>query len=132
MRELNFLERRFISKLDSLRWQRSCSPTRAAERSRSRILDDGGKSENDPAAPATGLLLLAAMAHIVHLTNLSDDAEAVDVRRFFDGLDIPSGNVHILGGDNGDVYVGFATQAAAEAALLRHGQMLCGSLGGFS
>jgi hypothetical protein len=66
------------------------------------------------------------MVFIIHCTNLSDTAEAADVRRFFAPLDIPVGGVHILGGSDGDVYVAFATLAQAQAASLRHGEMLCG------
>ena len=66
------------------------------------------------------------MPYIVRCTNLSDEAEAADVRNFFNGLTIPVGNEHIIGGREGVVYVGFSTLACQQAAILYSGRTLCG------
>jgi hypothetical protein len=44
---------------------------------------------------------------IIRLQNLSVHAVARDVRQFFQGLAIPDGGVHIVGGEHGDAFIAF-------------------------
>ncbi|EPB74862.1 hypothetical protein ANCCEY_06042 [Ancylostoma ceylanicum] len=67
------------------------------------------------------------MSVIIRLQLLPLSANAADVRAFFSGLRIPDGAVHIVGGDDGDAFIGFATDEDARQAMRRdrgqiHGQ----------
>lgn len=57
------------------------------------------------------------MSVIIRLQNLPLSAVAADVRSFFNGLRIPDGAVHIVGGREGDAFIGFATDEDARQAM---------------
>ncbi|PIO68091.1 hypothetical protein TELCIR_10134 [Teladorsagia circumcincta] len=59
------------------------------------------------------------MSVIIRLQLLPLSANAADVRAFFNGLRIPDGAVHIVGGDDGDAFIGFATDEDARQAMRR-------------
>lgn len=59
------------------------------------------------------------MSVIIRMKNLPVSAAASDVRAFFTGLKIPDGAVHIIGGDEGEVFVGFASDEDARIAMTR-------------
>ncbi|CAB3408353.1 unnamed protein product [Caenorhabditis bovis] len=59
------------------------------------------------------------MSVIIRLQNLPLSAAASDVRAFFSGLKIPDGAVHIVGGPEGDVFIGFASDEDARQAMKR-------------
>ena len=48
----------------------------------------------------------------------------MDIRRFFQGLQIPDGGVHIVGGENGDAFIAFASDEDARQAMERNGHSL--------
>ncbi|KAM3180171.1 hypothetical protein ACTXT7_016831 [Hymenolepis weldensis] len=45
-------------------------------------------------------------------------ANASNIRRFFSGLSIPEGGVHIVGGEKGDAFIAFTTDEDARRAML--------------
>lgn len=47
------------------------------------------------------------MSVIIRLQNLPWSANALDIRQFFNGLSIPEGGVHIVGGELGDAFIAF-------------------------
>jgi len=47
------------------------------------------------------------MSVIIRLQNLPWAANAADIRQYFQGLSIPEGGVHIVGGEKGDVFISF-------------------------
>ena len=57
------------------------------------------------------------MSVILRLQNLPWTANAMDIRRFFMGLQIPDGGVHIVGGENGDAFIAFSTDEDARKAM---------------
>ncbi|CAD6184152.1 unnamed protein product [Caenorhabditis auriculariae] len=59
------------------------------------------------------------MSVIIRLQNLPLTAGASDVRAFFSGLKIPDGAVHIVGGAEGDAFIGFASDEDARQAMRR-------------
>ena len=59
------------------------------------------------------------MTVIIRLQNLPWTANALDIRRFFQGLSIPDGGVHIVGGDKGDAFIAFNTDDDARQAMYR-------------
>ena len=61
------------------------------------------------------------MSVIIRLQNLPWTANALDIRRFFNGLHIPDGGVHIVGGEKGDAFIAFATDDDARQAMLMDG-----------
>lgn len=61
------------------------------------------------------------MAIIIKLHGLPLDATSVDVRLYFEGLTIPDGGVHIVGGDDGTVFIEFASDEDARQAMARDG-----------
>lgn len=61
------------------------------------------------------------------LQGLPLDATSVDVRRYFLGLTIPDGGVHILGGDEGIVFIEFASDEDARQAMSRGDGKIKGS-----
>jgi hypothetical protein len=62
------------------------------------------------------------MSIIIRLQRLPLTANAADVRQFFFGLRIPQGQVHIIGGDDGDAFIGFATDEDARQAMRMDGR----------
>ncbi|XP_074645313.1 uncharacterized protein LOC141901763 [Tubulanus polymorphus] len=65
------------------------------------------------------------MSVIIRLQNLSWDASAADIRRFFTGMSIPDGGVHIIGGEKGDAFIAFSTDDDARRAMMLSGKMMC-------
>ncbi|VDK43129.1 unnamed protein product [Anisakis simplex] len=57
------------------------------------------------------------MSWIIRLQRLPLSANASDIRSFFAGLRIPDGAVHIVGGPEGDAFIGFATDEDARQAM---------------
>ncbi|XP_031625559.1 probable cyclin-dependent serine/threonine-protein kinase DDB_G0292550 [Contarinia nasturtii] len=64
------------------------------------------------------------MSVIIRLQNLPWSANATDIRQFFKGLGIPDGGVHIVGGENGDAFIAFATDDDARKAMRLDGSKL--------
>lgn len=64
---------------------------------------------------------------IIRLQNLPLEARSIDIRRFFDGLCIPDGGVHIIGGELGVAFIAFQSDEDARQALLRDGNLICNS-----
>lgn len=64
---------------------------------------------------------------IIRLQNLPWEASAGDIRSFFAGLQIPDGNVHIVGGNEGDAFIGFATDEDARKAMSKAGGSIKGT-----
>lgn len=67
------------------------------------------------------------MSIIIRLQNLPLEANSLDIRRFFQGLHIPDGGVHIVGGENGDAFIAFGTDEDARQAMERNGNLIKGS-----
>ncbi len=61
---------------------------------------------------------------IIRLQNLPMSANASNIRRFFAGLNIPEGGVHIVGGEKGDAFIAFATDEDARRAMLLDHQQI--------
>ncbi|XP_063155549.1 RNA-binding protein 12B isoform X2 [Candoia aspera] len=57
------------------------------------------------------------MAVVIRLQGLPLVAGSADIRRFFSGLNIPDGGVHIIGGEEGEAFVIFATDEDARQAM---------------
>lgn len=64
---------------------------------------------------------------IIRLQNLPLEARSIDIRKFFDGLLIPDGGVHIIGGERGDAFIAFQSDEDARQAMVRDGNFLCNS-----
>jgi len=64
---------------------------------------------------------------IIRLQNLPLEARSIDIRRFFEGLVIPDGGVHIIGGERGDAFIAFQSDEDARQAMARDGYLLCSS-----
>ena len=62
---------------------------------------------------------------IIRLQNLPLEARSIDIRRFFEGLSIPDGGVHIIGGDKGDAFIAFHSDEDARQAMAKDTQILC-------
>uniref|UniRef100_UPI00398F88A0 RNA-binding protein 12-like n=1 Tax=Pristiophorus japonicus TaxID=55135 RepID=UPI00398F88A0 len=67
------------------------------------------------------------MAVIIRLQGLPVSAGTLDIRHFFSRLTIPDGGVHIIGGEQGEAFIVFATDEDARLALMRSGEILNGS-----
>ncbi|KAJ8288413.1 hypothetical protein COCON_G00010720 [Conger conger] len=67
------------------------------------------------------------MAVVIRLHGLNIEAGSEDIRRFFDGLQIPGGGVYITGGSRGEAFIIFATEKDARLAMQRSGSVLRGS-----
>ncbi|XP_055968652.1 RNA-binding protein 12B [Sorex fumeus] len=67
------------------------------------------------------------MAVVIRLRGLPLFAAPVDIRRFFTGLTIPDGGVHIIGGDMGEAFIIFATDEDARRAVSRSGGFIMDS-----
>lgn len=59
------------------------------------------------------------MPIIIKLQGLPLEASSIDVRQYFLGLTIPDGGVHIVGGDEGAVFIEFASDEDARQAMAR-------------
>ncbi|XP_042317909.1 RNA-binding protein 12B-like [Sceloporus undulatus] len=57
------------------------------------------------------------MAVVIRLQGLPVVASSSDIRRFFSGLNIPYGGVHIIGGEKGEAFIIFATDEDARQAM---------------
>ncbi|XP_026546692.1 RNA-binding protein 12B [Notechis scutatus] len=57
------------------------------------------------------------MAVVIRLQGLPLVAGSGDIRRFFSGLNIPDGGVHIIGGEKGEAFIIFATDEDARRAM---------------
>lgn len=64
------------------------------------------------------------MSIIIRLQNLPLTAKAADIREFFGDLKIPKGAVNIVGGSDGDAFIGFATDEDARLAMRCDGKSL--------
>lgn len=64
---------------------------------------------------------------IIRLQNLPLEARSIDIRRFFEGLQIPDGGVHIIGGEKGDAFIAFQSDEDARQAMARDSMPLCNS-----
>lgn len=53
------------------------------------------------------IILRLTMSVIIRLQNLPWSANALDIRQYFHGLNIPEGGVHIVGGELGDAFIAF-------------------------
>ncbi|CAH1155382.1 unnamed protein product [Phaedon cochleariae] len=60
------------------------------------------------------------MSVIIRLQNLPWSANALDIRQYFQGLSIPEGGVHIVGGELGDAFIAFSTDEDARQAFNRN------------
>uniref|UniRef100_A0A3B5N092 RRM domain-containing protein n=1 Tax=Xiphophorus couchianus TaxID=32473 RepID=A0A3B5N092_9TELE len=67
------------------------------------------------------------MAVVIRLQGLSVTAGSVDIRRFFTGLHIPDGGVHIIGGELDEAFIIFASDEDARRAMARSGGFINGS-----
>ena len=59
------------------------------------------------------------MSIIIRLQNLPLSASSLDIRRFFNGLLIPDGGVHIIGGPDKIAFIAFSTDEDARQAMAR-------------
>lgn len=64
------------------------------------------------------------MSIIIRLQNLPWEANSLDIRRYFQGLSIPDGGVHIVGGAKGDAFIAFSSDEDARQAMGRDGGMI--------
>lgn len=62
---------------------------------------------------------------IIRLQNLPLEARSIDIRRFFEGLQIPDGGVHIIGGEKGEAFIAFQSDEDARLAMARDSMPLC-------
>ncbi|XP_060756911.1 RNA binding motif protein 12Ba [Neoarius graeffei] len=67
------------------------------------------------------------MAVVLRLQGLTVEAGSEDIRKFFHGLPIPEGGVHITGGKLGEAFIIFNTERAGQLAMLHSGDDLRGS-----
>ncbi|XP_029308345.1 RNA binding motif protein 12Bb isoform X2 [Cottoperca gobio] len=61
------------------------------------------------------------MAVVIRLQGLRVTAGSEDIRKFFTGLKIPDGGVHIIGGEREEAFVIFASDEDARRAMIRSG-----------
>ena len=64
------------------------------------------------------------MSIIIRLQNLPWEANSLDIRRYFQGLSIPDGGVHIVGGEKGDAFIAFSGDEDARQAMGRDGGII--------
>ncbi|KAF4075962.1 hypothetical protein AMELA_G00224920 [Ameiurus melas] len=64
---------------------------------------------------------------VLRLQGLSIEAGSEDIRRFFHGLPILEGGVHIIGGKMGEAFIIFSSERAGQLAMLCSGKQLRGS-----
>lgn len=68
--------------------------------------------------------LWVSMAVVIRLQGLSEMAGSGDIRRFFTGLKIPDGGVHIIGGKRDEAFIIFASDEDARRAMTRSGGLI--------
>lgn len=66
------------------------------------------------------------MAVVIRLQGLRVAAGSEDIRKFFTGLRIPDGGVHIIGGDREEAFIIFASDEDARRAMTRSGGSIKG------
>lgn len=64
---------------------------------------------------------------VLRLQGLTTEAGSEDIRRFFHGLQIPEGGVHITGGEMGEAFIIFPSERQAQLAMRNSGKRLRGS-----
>ncbi|XP_054841386.1 RNA-binding protein 12B [Eublepharis macularius] len=64
------------------------------------------------------------MAVVIRLQGLPVVAGSADIRRFFSGLNIPDGGVHIIGGEKGEAFIIFATDEDARQGMSFSGRFV--------
>ncbi|XP_042346158.1 RNA binding motif protein 12Bb [Plectropomus leopardus] len=67
------------------------------------------------------------MAVVIRLQGLRITAGSEDIRKFFTGLRIPDGGVHIIGGEREEAFIIFASDEDARRAMTRSGGCIKGS-----
>lgn len=67
------------------------------------------------------------MAVVIRLQGLKVTAGSEDIRKFFTGLKIPDGGVHIIGGERDEAFIIFASDEDARRAMTRSGGCIKGS-----
>lgn len=67
------------------------------------------------------------MAVVIRLQGLPVTAGSEDIRKFFTGLKIPDGGVHIIGGEREEAFIIFASDEDARRAMTRSGGCIQGS-----
>lgn len=67
------------------------------------------------------------ISFIIKCSRVPDSAKSNDLREFFSGITIPFGGLVILGGAEGDAFVGFTNDESARMAMERDGNTLHGS-----
>lgn len=72
----------------------------------------------------TGRTKSCNMSIIIRLQNLPLSANSLDIRRYFQGLSIPDGGVHIVGGEKGDAFIAFVSDEDARQAMSRDNGMI--------
>ncbi|XP_061771750.1 RNA-binding protein 12B-like [Nerophis ophidion] len=66
------------------------------------------------------------MAVVIRLQGLRIAAGSQDIRKFFTGLKIPDGGVHIIGGEREEAFIIFASDEDARRAMTRSGGQIRG------
>ncbi|NP_001071207.1 RNA binding motif protein 12Ba [Danio rerio] len=64
---------------------------------------------------------------VLRLQGLNTEAGSEDIRRFFHGLHIPEGGVHIIGGEMGEAFIIFKTEREGQLAMRYSGKTIKGS-----
>ncbi|AWO96686.1 putative RNA-binding protein 12B [Scophthalmus maximus] len=64
------------------------------------------------------------MAVVIRLQGLRVTAGTEDIRKFFSGLKIPDGGVHIIGGEREEAFIIFASDEDARRAMTRSGNSI--------
>uniref|UniRef100_A0A3B4AF03 RRM domain-containing protein n=1 Tax=Periophthalmus magnuspinnatus TaxID=409849 RepID=A0A3B4AF03_9GOBI len=67
------------------------------------------------------------MAVVIRLQGLSIAAGSQDIRKFFSGLRIPDGGVHIVGGELDEAFIIFGSDEDARIAMTKSGNYIKGS-----
>lgn len=67
------------------------------------------------------------MAVVIRLQGLRISAGSEDIRKFFTGLKIPDGGVHIIGGELEEAFIIFSSDEDARRAMTRSGGVIKGS-----
>lgn len=67
------------------------------------------------------------MAVVIRLQGLRATAGSEDIRKFFTGLRIPDGGVHIIGGEREEAFIIFASDEDARRAMTRSGGCIKGT-----
>ncbi|KAM8870487.1 RNA binding motif protein 12Bb [Spinachia spinachia] len=67
------------------------------------------------------------MAVVIRLQGLRVTAGSEDIRKFFTGLKIPNGGVHVIGGEREEAFIIFASDEDARRAMTRSGGCIKGA-----